>query len=73
MYQGVAEAYVLDDEVRSFIEAKNPWALRDMTERLIEAHQRGLWQQVDPALLDQLRSIVHDAEAQVEQTLTTFD
>ncbi|WP_072619218.1 cobaltochelatase subunit CobN [Spirulina major] len=73
MYQGVAEAYVLDEAVRSFIEAKNPWALRDMTERLLEAHQRGLWQQVDPALLDQLRTIVHAAEAQVEQTLTASD
>ncbi|MEO0868153.1 MAG: cobaltochelatase subunit CobN, partial [Cyanobacteria bacterium J06642_11] len=54
MYAGVAEAYILDDNVQRFIQTHNPWALRDMSERLLEAHQRGLWQQVSPAMLDQL-------------------
>jgi cobaltochelatase CobN len=66
MYQGVAEAYLLDRTVQDFIRSKNPWALRDMAERLLEANQRGLWQQVDPQLLDQLRAIVLEAEADIE-------
>lgn len=66
MYDGVAEAYLLDRPVQDFIRSKNPWALRDMAERLLEAHQRGLWQQVDPQRIDQLRAIVHEAEADIE-------
>lgn len=66
MYEGVAQAYLLDRSVQDFILSKNPWALRDMAERLLEAHQRGLWQQVDPQLIDQLRAIAHEAEADIE-------
>ena len=67
MYQGVAEAYLFDETVQQFIQEKNPWALRDMAERLLEANQRGLWQDVDSNTLDNLRSIVHDAEGKIEE------
>ncbi|MBW4510307.1 MAG: cobaltochelatase subunit CobN [Scytonematopsis contorta HA4267-MV1] len=67
MYQGVAEAYVFDSTVASFIEEKNPWALRDIAERLLESHQRGLWQDVNIQTLDNLRNLVHQAEAAIEQ------
>lgn len=66
MYQGVAAAYLFDPAVQDFIEQHNPWALRDMAERLLEAHQRGLWQTADPHTVDQLRAIAHQAEAKVE-------
>ncbi len=66
MYQGVAEAYLFDSAVQEFIQQKNPWALRDMAERLLEAGQRGLWQNVESEMVDKLRAIVHDAEASVE-------
>lgn len=69
MYQGVAQAYLFDPDVQQFIQQKNPWALRDMAERLLEAHQRGLWRDVDRAMLENLRSLVHQAEASIEQTL----
>ncbi|WP_009633966.1 cobaltochelatase subunit CobN [Synechocystis sp. PCC 7509] len=67
MYQGVADAYLLDPAVQDFVQNKNPWALRDMAERLLEAHQRGLWQGVDAQMVDKLRSLVHQAEAIVEE------
>ncbi|MDJ0661845.1 MAG: cobaltochelatase subunit CobN [Crocosphaera sp.] len=66
MYQGVAEAYLFDETVQQFIQEKNPWALRDMAERLLEANQRGLWHDVDSNILDKLRSIVHHAEGKIE-------
>jgi cobaltochelatase CobN len=66
IYQGVAEAYLLDEKVQQFIQEKNPWALRDMAERLLEAQQRGLWLQVDQKTLDKLRAIVHEAEGAIE-------
>jgi cobaltochelatase CobN len=67
MYQGVAEAYLLDEKVQAFIQEKNPWALRDMAERLLEANQRGLWQSVGQETLEKLREIVHQAEGIVER------
>ncbi|WP_442513736.1 cobaltochelatase subunit CobN [Pseudomonas promysalinigenes] len=43
-YQSLADAYVLDPATRDFMREHNPEALRDLTERLLEAQQRGLWQ-----------------------------
>ncbi len=43
-YQALADAYVLDPATRDFMREHNPEALRDLTERLLEAQQRGLWQ-----------------------------
>jgi cobaltochelatase CobN len=66
MYQGIAEAYLFKPEVEAFVQQKNPWALRDMAERLLEAHQRGLWQTVKSVTLDRLRQIALEAEAVIE-------
>jgi cobaltochelatase CobN len=66
MYQGVAEAYIFDPAVQDFITRSNPWALRDMAERLLEANQRGLWEKVDAQMLERLRAIVNQAEGAIE-------
>jgi cobaltochelatase CobN len=66
MYQGVAEAYIFDPQVQEFVQANNPWALRDMAERLLEAKQRGLWQEVSPETVEKLRAIVHQSEGAIE-------
>jgi len=66
MYEGIADAYVFDPAVQNFIQKSNPWALRDMAERLLEAHQRGLWQQAAPERLEQLKAIANDAEGIIE-------
>ncbi|SEM48550.1 cobaltochelatase CobN [Pseudomonas sp. ok272] len=44
-YALLADAYLLDPSTREFVRQHNPHALRDMTERLLEAQQRGLWQE----------------------------
>ena len=66
MYTGVAQAYVLDPEVQAFVRQANPWALRDMAERLLEANQRGLWASADEAMLDALRQVANEAEGVLE-------
>ena len=43
-FDAVHRAYVVDDEVRRFLQAANPAALREIAERLAEAVDRGLWQ-----------------------------
>ncbi|MEZ2246483.1 MAG: cobaltochelatase subunit CobN, partial [Microcoleus sp.] len=66
MYEGIAEAYIFDEKVQGFIQENNPWALRDMAERLLEARQRGLWESASQDILDKLRSIALEAEAVIE-------
>jgi cobaltochelatase CobN len=42
-FDAVFDAYLNDDDVRRFLADNNPAALREMSERLLEAQQRGLW------------------------------
>ncbi|WP_204141828.1 cobaltochelatase subunit CobN [Halomicronema sp. CCY15110] len=72
MYTGVAQAYVLDEDTRAFVQRANPWALRDMAERLLEAHQRHLWSDAPTDILATLRDIVHSAEADIEDHQQAF-
>jgi cobaltochelatase CobN len=66
MYHQLAESYIFDSGVQQFLRKSNPWALRGMTERLLEAADRGLWDQPDPADLDALRAIYLDLEGDLE-------
>jgi cobaltochelatase CobN len=61
MYERVTSAYVADPSVRKFFEQSNPWALRSITERLLEAYERGMWDASESALAT-LRSAVLEAE-----------
>ncbi|MFT6373271.1 MAG: cobaltochelatase CobN, partial [Gammaproteobacteria bacterium] len=43
-YESVTNALVMDGNNRQFLKKSNPNALKEMAERLLEAQQRGLWQ-----------------------------
>jgi cobaltochelatase CobN len=66
MYEQLTAAYVGDPAVRDFLEKSNPWALRGITERLLEAAERGLWAEPDPATLDRLRQVYLAVEGDLE-------
>ena len=64
-YAAVTDAYVIDTTTREFLQQHNPDALHDICERLLEAIQRGLWQQpgkYQPLLEQHLLSIEHQLE-----------
>jgi cobaltochelatase CobN len=61
MYERVTDAYVADPQVRKLFEQSNPWALRSIAERLLEADERGLWE-ASGAALATLRSALLEAE-----------
>ncbi len=42
-FEGVYQAFLVDEEVRSFLKTKNPHALRDIAQKLEEAVTRGFW------------------------------
>ncbi len=66
MYGKLAETYVLDPDTQKFLSESNPWALHGMTERLLEAAERGLWAEPDPGQLDALREVLLAAEGDLE-------
>ena len=66
MYEGVTNAYALDPAVQEFFHQTNPWALKDITERLLEAAGRGLWAAPREETLRQLQETLLEVEEQME-------
>ncbi|MDD4185693.1 MAG: cobaltochelatase subunit CobN, partial [Candidatus Methanomethylophilaceae archaeon] len=65
MYEGISQKFLFDGDNRKWIEDCNPDALLNMSSRLLEAAERGLWN-ANPETLDRIRSIFTDAETAVE-------
>ena len=66
MYEQLAAAYVFDPQVSDFMRESNPWALRDVAGRLLEAADRGLWERPQQATLDRLRGAYLELEGDLE-------
>ena len=68
MYEKLAESYVFDPETAKFLRESNPWARHSITERLLEAVDRGMWEHPEPDTLANLRQAYLDTEADLEAT-----
>ena len=66
MYQSVTDKFVLNGENRQWIEENNPDALRQITSRLLEAVERGMWD-ADDDTVEALKSIFLDNESSLER------
>ncbi|OEJ27508.1 cobaltochelatase subunit CobN [Streptomyces agglomeratus] len=66
MYEKLSSEYVFDPENRDFMKKSNPWALRGITERLLEAAERGLWAEPDAETLERLRATYLELEGDLE-------
>ena len=62
MYERVTAAYVGDPELRAFFRDVNPWALRSIAERLLEADRRDMWQPTEVARTTLIDAVL-EAEA----------
>lgn len=67
MYEKLAENYALDVTVQDWMKEVNPWALQRITETLLEAEKRGLWQAADETI-DQLQALYLDIEGELEES-----
>jgi cobaltochelatase CobN len=65
-YGALADRWLDDPAVLAFLRRSNPWALRDMAERMLEAHNRGLWAGAQNEQLASLRELVLESEALIE-------
>jgi len=66
MYEKLAAAYVFDETNAQFMRKSNPWALRGIAERLLEAADRKLWSEPEPGTLDRLREVYLELEGDLE-------
>lgn len=66
MYEGITKSYLLTPKNKNFIKENNPWALKDMSERLLEAIQRGMWQNPSNEIKQQLEDMYMEGEKIVE-------
>ena len=66
MYQEVTEKYALDPAMQEFFQESNPWALRAIAERLMEAADREMWD-APQETLNELRRVYLRTEAILEE------
>ena len=66
MYETLAAKYALDPTLQEWMNDVNPWALRRIAEKLLEAEQRGLWE-AKPETLAELRRLYLSIEGDLEE------
>lgn len=66
MYDNLFETYMNDPELRDWIKQENPYALHAMSERLLEAIQRGMWDASEEKK-EQLMEIYLEMEGTMEE------
>ena len=66
-YGSICDQWLSNGQTLSFLMSRNPWVLRDMAECLLEASNRGLWEQASDHQMDQLRQLVINSEARIER------
>jgi cobaltochelatase CobN len=65
MYDAIASRYVFDEKNAAWIRETNPWAMQNISERLLEAVNRGMWNASDEAV-EKLRSVYMEVEGEIE-------
>lgn len=65
MYDSVYETYLNNRELREWIKQENPWALHAMSERMLEAAQREMWDASEDKI-EMLQKIYLEMEGSLE-------
>jgi cobaltochelatase CobN len=66
MYDCIAQRYAFDRDNSDWMREVNPWALHNIAERLLEAHQRGMWNAAEESV-DKLKQIYMEMEGNLEE------
>jgi cobaltochelatase CobN len=66
MYNRLAQAYALDPAMRDWLKRVNPQALRNITDKLLETIERGMWNASED-MRDRLREVFLDVEGDIEE------
>jgi cobaltochelatase CobN len=72
LFDDVVRTYVLDEKNRTWLRESNPYALEEITRRLLEAASRGLWD-AEEASLAEVRSAALEIEGDMEEIMGDVD
>jgi cobaltochelatase CobN len=72
LFDDVVRTYVADQENRTWLRESNPYALEEITRRLLEAASRGLWDAKEVLLAD-VRSAALEIEGDMEEIMGDVD
>lgn len=65
MYEALADKYALDEAMQEWLKEVNPHALQNITERLLEAIERDMWDATEE-MKEELRRIYLEIEGMIE-------
>ena len=65
MYEGMAEKFLFDEETKRWLEENNPEVIRQMSARMLEAINRGMWD-ANASVQDRLESMYLEQEEKLE-------
>lgn len=66
LFDEIVESFLKDEKMLGFFQENNPYALEEMSRRLLEAHSRGLWE-TDDETLGFLQNVYLDIESDMEE------
>ena len=66
-YGALCDHWLNNPSIVEFLGQRNPWVLRDMAERLLEASNRGLWEGAADQQIQLLKGLISSSEAQIER------
>lgn len=66
LFDASVDAFIRDEETKRFFEENNPYALEELTRRLLEANSRGLWE-TDVETLGLLKEAYLEIESDMEE------
>ena len=68
IFDDITKTFVANEENRQFFMENNPWALEEMSRRLLEAADRGLWEPED-GLLEEIQDAYLELEGFLEEDM----
>lgn len=68
IFDEITKTFIIDTENRAFFRDNNPWALEEMSRRLMEAYQRGLWQPED-GMIEEIQDSYLELEGFLEEDM----
>ncbi len=71
IFDGITDTFVLDGQMKAWFQENNKWALEEISRRLVEAHERGLWQ-TDEERWESLKEACLEIEGWMEEDCGEF-
>jgi cobaltochelatase CobN len=68
IFDDITKTFIANEENRQFFMENNPWALEEMSRRLIEAYERKLWQPAE-GMIEEIKNTYLEIEGFMEESM----